>query len=122
MPEGGFYVRESRTTHVSFLGRAFLQNNNPNTVDEVFKKTLKVYPYRPGGEGSSIASYLKGQGPLGALSTSVSPKFIEGTGLSINTIPPSDFSFWEMLHEAVQLRPAEAMDRRLRVKSPLSAS
>ena len=28
----------------------------------------------------------------------------------INTIPPSDFSFWEMLNEAVQAQPAEAMD------------
>ena len=66
VPEGGFYVRKSRTNHVAFLGRAFLQNNDPKPVDEIVKKTLKVYPYEPGGEGSSIASYLKGQGRLGA--------------------------------------------------------
>ena len=28
----------------------------------------------------------------------------------MNTIPPSDFSYWEMLNEAVQSQPAEAMD------------
>ena len=28
----------------------------------------------------------------------------------MNTIPPSDFSYWEMLNEAVQAQPAEAMD------------
>ena len=28
----------------------------------------------------------------------------------MNTIPPSDFSFWEMLNEAVQAQPADAMD------------
>ncbi len=110
MPEGGFYVRRSRTNHVSFLGRGFLQNNDPKPMDEIVKKTLKIYPYRPGGEGSSIANYLKGQGRLGALSKPVSPTFVEGTGRVVNTIPPSDFSFWEMLNEAVQAQPADAMD------------
>ena len=65
---------------------------------------------RAGGEGSSIASYLKGQGRLGALSKPTSPTFVEGTGRVVNTIPPSDFTFWEMLHEAVQTQPADAMD------------
>ena len=110
VPEGGFYVRKSRTNHVAFLGRAFLQDNDPKPVDEMVKRTLKVYPYEPGGEGSSIASYLKGQGRLGALSKPTSPTFVEGTGRVVNTIPPSDFTFWEMLNEAVQAQPAEAMD------------
>ena len=110
VPEGGFYVRKSRTNHVAFLGRAFLQNNDPKPVDEMVKRTLKIYPYEPGGEGSSIASYLKGQGRLGALSKPTSPTFVEGTGRVVNTIPPSDFTFWEMLNEAVQAQPAEAMD------------
>ena len=110
VPEGGYYVRKSRTYQVALLGRAFLQNNDPKPVDELVKKTLKIYPYVPGSEGSSVASYLKGQGRLGALSKPVSPKFVEGTGLVVNTIPPSDFSYWEMLNEAVQSQPAEAMD------------
>ena len=79
-------------------------------MDELVKRTLKIYPYVPGSEGSSVASYLKGQGRLGALSKPVSPRFVEGTGLVINTIPPSNFSYWEMLNEAVQSQPAEAMD------------
>ena len=110
VPEGGFYVRKSRTNHVAFLGRAFLQNNDPKPVDELVKRTLKIYPYEPGGEGSSIASYLKEQGRFGALTKPISPTFVEGTGRVVNTIPPSDFTFWEMLNEAVQAQPAEAMD------------
>jgi hypothetical protein len=51
VPEGGYYVRKSRTYQVAFLGRAFLQNNDPKPVDELVKKTLKIYPYQPGGEG-----------------------------------------------------------------------
>ena len=62
VPEGGYYVRRSRTNQVAFLGRAFLQNNDPKPLDEIVKRTLKIYPYQPGGEGSSIASYLKGEG------------------------------------------------------------
>ena len=30
VPEGGFYVRKSRTNHVAFLGRAFLQKTIPS--------------------------------------------------------------------------------------------
>ena len=110
VPEGGFYVRKSRTNHVAFLGRAFLQNNDPKPLDEIVRRTLKIYPYQPGGEGSSVANYLTGQGPLGALSRPVSPRFVEGSGRAMNTIPPADSSFWEMLNEAVQAQPAEAMD------------
>ena len=110
VPEGGFYVRQCRTNQVALLGRAFLQNNDPKPADEIAKKTLKIYAYAPGGEGSSVASYLTGQGRLGAVSKAVSPTFVEGTGRVVNTIPPSDFSFWEMLNEAVQAQPADAMD------------
>ena len=45
VPEGGYYVRKSRTNQVAFLGRAFLQNNDPKPVDEIVKRTLKIYPY-----------------------------------------------------------------------------
>src|SRR5512133_3418312 len=33
-------------------------------------------------------------------------KFVEGTGLAFNTIPPSDFGFFELLNELVQEEPA----------------
>ena len=52
VPEGGYYVRRSRTDHVAMIGRAFLQNNDPKPVDAIVKKTLKLYPYRPGSEGT----------------------------------------------------------------------
>jgi hypothetical protein len=110
VPEGGYYVRTCNTTHATLLGRAFLQNNDPKPVDEMVKKTLKIYPYVPGGEGSSIGSYLAGKGQIGALSKPASPRFVDGTGKVINTIPPSNFSYWEMLNEAVQMQPAGVMD------------
>jgi hypothetical protein len=33
-------------------------------------------------------------------------KFVEASGKSFNTIPPNDFSYFEMIDELVQLEPA----------------
>ena len=59
---------EARTT-CSTLGRAFLENNDPKPVDEIVKKSLKIYPYTPGGYGTSIASYLNGKAARAAEQT-----------------------------------------------------
>jgi len=113
LPEGGYVVYSSKTNQAGFLGRAFLVNNDPKPVDESVKKHLKIYPYQPGSQGSSIGDFLKGHGRLGPLSKPVSPRFVEGTDKSIKTIPPSDFSYYEMLNEVVQSQPAGAIDAEL---------
>jgi hypothetical protein len=116
LPEGGCYVRHSRANHVTLIGRAFI-NENPGddpgpTVDRI-KEQLKVYPYAAGGLGSSIGAYLTGKGPLGKPAAPASPRFVEGTGLAMNTVPPNDFGHYEMLDALVQLEPAEALDTEL---------
>jgi len=113
LPEGGYYVYQSNTLQASFLGRCFLQNNDPKPVDEMVKKTLKIYPYVPGGVGSSIGNYLTGKGALGPLSTPATPKFIDGTGKVMNTIPPADYTYFEMLNEVIQTQPAGAIDAEI---------
>jgi hypothetical protein len=113
LPEGGYYVGHSGTLQVSCLGRLFLQNNDPKPVDEIVKKTLKVYPYAPGGVGSSIGNYLNGVGELGPLSTPVSPKFVDGTGKVMNTIPPADYTYFELLNEVIQTQPAGSVDAEI---------
>ena len=45
--------------------------------------------------------------------------FHEGSGKVMNTIPPNDFSFYEMLNEVVQQEPATALDPEL--MGPLAA-
>jgi hypothetical protein len=116
LPEGGCYVRHSRTNHNLLVGRAFINENPGNdpkpTVDRI-KAQMKIYPYQPGGLGSSIGHYLMGQGRLGQLATAQSPRFVEGTGLAINTIPPNDFGHFELLDRLVQMEPAEALDPEL---------
>ncbi len=64
----------------------------------------------PGGYGSSIGNYMNGKGTLGKLSTPVAPKFIDGTGKVMNTIPPADYTYFEMLNEVIQTQPAGAVD------------
>ena len=116
MPEGGSFVRHSSTNHVLVLGRAFIDQNERNdpapTVTRI-KEQLKIYPYVPGGVGSSIGSYLTGRGRLGQPATPQSPRFVEGTGLAMNTIPPNDFGHYELLDALVQMEPAEALDTEL---------
>ena len=119
LPEGGMFVRRSRTSRVTLLGRCFLDDNDPAPVAAQVKQTLKIYPYQPGGFGSSIATYLAGDGPLGAPGQPQAPRFVEGTGLKMNTLIPTDDAYWNLLDGAVQDEPAEALD--LEVAGPIAA-
>jgi hypothetical protein len=110
LPEGGYFVRKSRTNLVTMLFRAFLDEGKPAPAVARVKQTLKIYPYKPGGFGNSVASYLAGEAPLGDTPDPATPRFVEGTGLSINTVPPNDFGHYEMLNALVQMEPAEALD------------
>ena len=68
LPEGGCYVRHSRTNHVLLVGRAFINENpgmDPAPTVARIKEQMKIYPYAAGGEGSSVGAYLTGKGPLG---------------------------------------------------------
>ena len=110
LPDGGYFIGRPTTTSVALLGRAFLDNNDPAPAVASIKHSLKIYPYVPGSYGTSIGTFLTGKGPLADLSTAAAPKFIEGTGVSMNTIPPNDFSYYEMLDALVQEQPAEALE------------
>ena len=106
LPEGGSYVHHSRTNHVTLVGRAFINENpgdDPAPTVAAIRGQLKIYPYAAGGLGSSIGAYLTGKGPLGQPATSKTPRFVEGTGLPLQTISPADFGHYEMLDALVQL-------------------
>jgi hypothetical protein len=109
LPDGGYFVGRPTTTSVALLGRAFLVNNDPKPAVDTIKRTLKIYPYVPGSYGTSMGTFLTGKGPLAPLSKPGTLQFIEGTGLSMNTIPPNDFSYYQMLDALVQEQPAEAL-------------
>jgi len=113
LPDGGFYVARSKTTRVIYAARAFLTDNDPKPTVELIKKTIKIYPYTPGAAGTSIATALEGKVKLEANPAVPETKFVEASGKSFNTIPPSDYSFFEMINANVQQEPADSYNKEL---------
>jgi hypothetical protein len=110
VPEGGFFVVRSKTTRAVMFGRSFLENNDPKPVVDLIKSATKIYPYEAGGVGTSIAEFLTGKAKLGRVTPPPPTVFHEGSGVVVNTVPPSDFSFYEMLNDVVQQEPATSLD------------
>ena len=114
LPEGEFNVAHSKTTYGVWFARAFIENgNDPKPVVEQIKKLTKVYPYQAGGVGTPIAEFLAGRATLEPITPPPPTIFHEGSGKVMNTIPPNDFSYFEMLNEVVQQEPATSLDPEL---------
>jgi len=114
LPEGGYFVAHSKTNTVLYAARAFIENgNDPAPAAENIKKNLKIYAYVPGSFGTSIAEALEGTVRIAGEPKIPEMKFIEGSGLSFNTIPPSDYGFFELIDENVQNEPATSYDVEL---------
>jgi hypothetical protein len=113
LPEGGFNIAHSKTNHGVWFARAFLDNNDPKPVVERIKKFTKVYPYEAGGVGTPIAAFLAGTARLGRITAPPPTVFHEGSGKVMNTIPPNDWTYYEMLNEVVQQEPATSLDPEL---------
>ena len=109
LPDGGFYIRRSKANHVWIAGRSFLEDNSPaKAIKDA--EVLAIYPYSPGGQGTSIGDYLNGDAKLGPLSKYKKATQIDGSGMTINTLPPSNYQHFVMLNEMIQEEPATAMD------------
>jgi hypothetical protein len=105
LPDSGYHVGQSSTYRVVGLGRSFLTNNDPKPTVDTIKNALKIYPYTPGGYGTSIATLLEGEVKPRKPAPVEPVTFVEGTGLAINTLPPSDHTYYELLNEVVQQQP-----------------
>ena len=106
MPDSGYHVGRPTTNNVMAFGRSFMVDNDPAPTVATIKSHLQIYPYTPGGYGTSIATLLEG-GPLPGKPAEIKPvNYVEGTGLEINTVPPSDSSYYELLNEVVQEQPS----------------
>jgi hypothetical protein len=113
LPDSGFHSAEVRTTRALVLGRSFLADNDPGPVVETIKETLRVYPYTPGGYGTSVATLLEGTIRPGKAAPVTPVRYVEGSGLAFTTIPPSDASYYEMVNALVQEEPAGALDAEI---------
>jgi hypothetical protein len=82
LPEGGFFVAHSKTNFALYAARAYLVDNDPKPAVENVKKNLKIYPYKPGSFGTSLAQALEGTVHLAGEPKIPEIKFIEGSGKS----------------------------------------
>ncbi len=114
LPDSGYHVGHSRTSRALMAGRSFLTDDDPAPTVETIRSTLKLYPFAPGAAGMSIATLLEGgdihPAPLASVPETV---FVEGSGKAFNTVPPSDFGFFELMNEVVQDEPAGSTDAEL---------
>jgi hypothetical protein len=114
LPEGGYFVSNSQTNSVLYAMRANLSaGDDPAPAVKNIKDNLKIYPYAAGSFGTSIAEALEGRVGLAGEPKVPEMKFISATGKSFNTIPPSDYNFFDMINENVQAEPAASYDVEL---------
>jgi hypothetical protein len=102
LPEGGYFIAQSRTNRVLYAARSFLVDNDPKPAVENIKANMKIYPYVPGSYGTSIAAALEGEVRLAPEPEIPETKFVEGSGVSFNTIPPSDYGFFDDQRERLR--------------------
>ena len=106
VPDSGYHVAGSTTNLVIAFGRSFMVDNDPAPTVATIKDRLKIYPYPQGGYGTSVATLLEG-GPVPSKPAEIKPiDYVEGTGLVINTVPPSDETFFDLLNQVVQEQPS----------------
>jgi hypothetical protein len=113
LPESGFHVFHARTTRVTALGRGFMVDNDPTVPVEAMRNGIRLSPYVPGAQGTSIGTFLAGKAPLAAAPELPETRFVELSGATFNTIYPNDFGYWEIVNELVQQEPPEAGDPEL---------
>jgi hypothetical protein len=90
VPEG-YFVAQSRTYNLWLMGRGFKVNGDLKPGVESIKKNLRIYP-------------------LAQAKNPPETKFINGSGVELNTVHSNDFSYFEELNEVVQEEPSEALD------------
>ncbi len=87
----GYFVSRSRTYNLWLMGRGFMVNGDLKPAVEGIKKNLRIYP-------------------LAQAKNPPETKFINGSGVELNTVHANDFSYFEELNEVVQEEPSEALD------------
>ena len=87
----GYHVVRPGSLSVWIVWRSFVVDGSPAPGVELVKKMTKVYP-------------------LGQTAASPAMNFVDMSRNPFNMVGPGDFRFWELLNEAVQNEPTEALD------------
>ncbi|HEY5858069.1 MAG TPA: DUF1254 domain-containing protein [Aldersonia sp.] len=113
LPDSGYHVFHARTTRVTLIGRGFMVDNDPQVPVEAIRNGIRVHRYVPGTRGTAVGSFLAGHAPLATPAPVPETRFVEASGMAINTLFPNDFGYWELVDELVQQQPPEAADPEL---------
>ena len=120
VPEGGFFVaarqdqpRAGPRPHVHGEGRSEADRRSDQGEDT---KSIRMKPAVWARASRSSSPARRGWAASHRRRRLV---FHEGSGKVMNTIPPNDFSYFEMLNDVVQREPATALDPEL--MGPLAA-
>ena len=87
----GYFVAQSRTFNLWLMGRGFKVDGDLKPGVESIRKNLRIYP-------------------LAQAKNPPETKFINGSGVELNTVHANDFGYFEELNEIVQEEPSEALD------------
>lgn len=87
----GYHVIRPGSLSVWVAWRSFVVDGSPAPGVELVKKMTKVYP-------------------LGQPAASTPMNFVDMSGKPFNMVGPGDFRFWELLNQAVQSEPTDALD------------
>jgi hypothetical protein len=87
----GYFIARSRTFGMWLTGRGFKVNGDPKPGVESLKKSLRIYP-------------------LAQAKNPPEMKFVNASGIEVNTVHANDFSYFEELNQVVQEEPSEALD------------
>src|ERR1700678_3575497 len=87
----GYLVAPSRTFNLWLMGRGFKVNGDLKPAVDGIKNNLRIYP-------------------LAQATNPPATKFINGSGVEMNTVHSNDFSYFEELNHVVQDEPSEALD------------
>lgn len=92
-PEGYFVARSPTYRNLAFF-RAFVKNGDLAGTVAALKKVFRSYP-------------------LAAAANPPPQRFLNASGLRINTVHSNDFTFFEELNAVIQYEPADAFDPEL---------
>ena len=114
LPEGGFFIARARTNRRHVV-RSLVpgEQSDPKPVAESIKKVHQGLSLRGRRRRHPHRRIPQRQGQAWPVTPPPPTVFHEGTGKVMNTIPPNDFSYYEMLNEIVQQEPATSLDAEL---------
>lgn len=91
LPSEGYFVANSRTYSNLVIMRSFTQGSDIATIVKNVKASAAMYP-------------------LSAAATPPQMKFVNFSGMQINTVHANDFTFYEELNEVVQHEPDDYLE------------